>query len=170
MRNMLFGILEGSTAKVYRVSQRADTNLMAAYFLLDLEEYQLIKGGYPEDVSLVRQAGLTSQLPDDPDTVGKIIYRNDGQRAILYAVGQNAKDDGGYKDDRGSDKKRDDIIYWQRNLKEDIGQYGCFRLVFGCSLRRRTDKINEIAFLRRFVGEIQHGQTSCPFYGIPRVR
>ncbi len=120
MRDMLF--FDGSIAKVYRVSQRADTNLLAAYFLLDLEEYQLIKGCYPVDVSLLRQAGLTSQLPDDPDTDGKIVYRNDGQRAILYAVGQNAKDDGGYKDDRDSDKKRDDMIYWQRNLKEEIGQ------------------------------------------------
>lgn len=113
MRKMLFSILEGNIPKVYKVSERADTNLLAAYFLLDLEEHQLIKGCYPADVSQLRQVGLTSQLPDDPDTNGKIIYRNDREKAILYAVGKNAKDDCGYKDD----KEKDDIIYWQRNLK-----------------------------------------------------
>jgi len=122
MRNMVLSLIEGSIAKVYKISQRADTNLLAAYFLLDIEEYQLMKGCYPVDVSQLRQAGLTSQLPDDPDTDGKIIYHNDGQKAILYAVGPNAKDDGGYKDDKDSNKKRDDIIYWQRNLKEEIDQ------------------------------------------------
>lgn len=116
MRNTFFGILYGSIAGVYKASQRADTNLLAAYFLLDLEEHQLIKGRYPVDVSQLREAGLTSQLPDDPDTEGKIIYRNDGQRAILYAVGPNAKDDDGYKDDEG----RDDKIYWQRSVKEEM--------------------------------------------------
>jgi len=62
-------------------------------------------------------------LPDDPDSKGKIIYRNDEQRAILYAVGPNGKDDGGYNDDKNSNKrrskKRDDIIYWERNFKEE---------------------------------------------------
>jgi len=115
MRNLFFSILEGGTARVYKVSQKAATNLLAAYVLLDLEEYRLTKGSYPVDVSQLRQVGLTSELPDDPDTDGKIIYRNDGQRAILYAVGENAKDDGGYKDDKGSDQKRDDIIFWQRD-------------------------------------------------------
>jgi hypothetical protein len=118
MRNMLFSILDGSIAKVYKISQRTETNLSAAYFMLDLEEYRLINGRYPVEISQLRQAGRTSQLPDDPDSGGKIIYLNDGQRAILYAVGPNAKDDGGFNDDEGSEKKRDDIIYWQRDFKE----------------------------------------------------
>ena len=119
MRNMFLSVLDESIARVYKISQRACTNLLAAYFLLDLEEYQLIKGCYPVDVSQLRQAGLASQLPDDPDSDSEIIYLNDSQRAILYAVGANNKNDGGYKDDKGSDQKRDDIIYWQRSLKDE---------------------------------------------------
>ncbi len=118
MRHVVFGILLDTISDIYKLSQRSATNLLAAYFLLDLEEYQLTKGCYPEDISQLRQVGLTFPLPDDPDTDGKIIFRNDGQRAILYAVGKNTKDDGGYKDNRGSGNKRADIIYWQRNLKE----------------------------------------------------
>ncbi|MHC4215573.1 MAG: hypothetical protein ACYSWP_19660 [Planctomycetota bacterium] len=118
MRKMLFGILEGGTARVYKIPQRVNTNLLATYVLLDLEEYNIIKGSYPTEVSQLREAGLTSQLPDDPDSDGKILYFNDGQRAILYAVGKNGIDDGGYKDDKASDKKRDDIIYWERKLEE----------------------------------------------------
>ena len=122
IRNLFFNLLYAPIGNVYKVSQRADTHLLAGYFLLDLEEYHLMKGHYPVDVSHLRQAGLTSELPDDPDSDGKIIYRNDGQRAILYAVGGNAKDDDGYKDGGGTDKKRDDIIYWQKNLKEEVRQ------------------------------------------------
>ena len=118
MAKMMFSILDPSIARIYEISQRAETYLPAAYFLLDLEEYQLMKGCYPVDVSQLDDAGLTSQLPNDPYTDGKIIYSNDGNRAILYAVGRNGKDDGGYKDDKKSDKKRDDIIYWERNLEE----------------------------------------------------
>jgi hypothetical protein len=119
MRNRFFRILEGSIAKSYAVFRKADTGMLAAYVIFDLEEYRLIKGCYPGNVSQLREAGLTSQLPDDPDSDSKIIYRNDGQRAILYALGQNGKDDGGYKNDKDCDETRDDIIFWQRPLKEE---------------------------------------------------
>ena len=122
MRNVFFSVLDGSFARVYKLSRRADTNLLAAYFLIDLEEYKLMKGSYPVEVSQLTQAGLTSQLPNDPDTDGKIIYLNDGERAVLYAVGSNAKDDGGYKSDKNCDTKRGDIIYWQRDLKKETAQ------------------------------------------------
>jgi len=115
IRNTIFDFI-APFGNVYKVYQRADAHLLAGYFLLDLEEYHLMKGHYPVNVSQLREAGLTSELPDDPDSDGKIIYRNDGQRAILYAVGGNAKDD------EGVDKKRDDIIYWQKNLKEEVRQ------------------------------------------------
>lgn len=105
-------------AKIHKLLQRTDTYLLASYFLLDLEEYKLIKGSYPVDVSQLREAGLTCQLPDDPDGDGKIIYRNDGQRAILYTVGKNCKDDGGYRYKKGTEDRRDDIIFWERDLKE----------------------------------------------------
>jgi hypothetical protein len=115
-RSML-GIFDGGLAGLYKVSRRAKVNLTAAYLVLDLEEYQLSKGCYPADISELRQAGLTSPLPDDPDGDGKIIYRNDGQRAILYAVGPNGIDDAGCRDDEG----HDDNIYWERSLKEKKG-------------------------------------------------
>jgi hypothetical protein len=118
-RNACFRILEGAVGRVYKTSQKAGADLAAAYVVLDLKEYKLMKGDYPADINQLRQAGLTSELPDDPDREGKIIYRNDGQRAILYAVGPNGKDDGGYKDEKGPKEKRDDMIYWQRKLKNE---------------------------------------------------
>jgi hypothetical protein len=120
MRWISLSIHDSSIAGVYKYSQRAKTNLAAAYFLLDLEEYKLRKGGYPANVSQLKEAGFQGEFPDDIDSGGKIIYRNDGQRAVLYAVGYNAIDDGGYKDQRGSEKGRDDIIYWQRDVKNQM--------------------------------------------------
>jgi hypothetical protein len=115
MRNILFSILNKDVTRIYKASKRINTNLLAAYFFIDLEQYRLTKGNFPEDVSQLTDAGLTSTLPDDQDIDGKIIYCNDGQRAILYAVGKNGIDDGGYRNEKGFDKKRDDIIFWKRN-------------------------------------------------------
>jgi hypothetical protein len=117
MRKTLFDISDSSIVKIYQHSQKANTDLLAAYLVLDLEGYRLKKGSYPADVSQLKEAGFNSELPDDIDSGGKIIYRNDGQRAVLYAVGYNAIDDGGFQDERGSGDRRDDIVYWQRKLK-----------------------------------------------------
>jgi hypothetical protein len=114
-RNLLLDVLETAVFKVYKFSQRAQTNLSAVYLMCDLEEYQLTKGAYPVNIEQLKNADLTSTLPNDPDSDSKIIYSNDGQRAVLYAVGKNSRDDGGYKD---SDKERDDIIYWERSICE----------------------------------------------------
>lgn len=118
VRKAMFCILGNNIAKLYQNSQKANTNLLAAYFMLNLEEYRLSKGSYPADVLQLKEAGFRDELPDDIDSGGKIIYRNEGQRAVLYAVGYNAIDDGGFKDQWGSDDKRDDIVYWQRDLIE----------------------------------------------------
>ena len=113
IRKMLFSIVDPSIAKIYKISQRADTYLSAAYTILDLEEYRLMQECYPEGISQLNDIGLTSQLPSDPYTDDKIIYFINEQRAALYSVGQNGVDDGGYKDD----EERDDIIFWERNFK-----------------------------------------------------
>ena len=116
MRTMLFDISGPIIVKIYRLSQRTETTLSAAYLMIDLERYHLLKGCYPEDILQLKEAGLTCELPVDPDREGNIIYSNDGDRAVLYAVGENGRDDGGYRDSRKSDEKRDDRIFWERDL------------------------------------------------------
>lgn len=118
LRQIYVDVFDISLAKACRASQRAEAWLQAAYLLIDLEEYRLVHGCYPADVAQLRQAGLTSELPDDPHREGKMIYLNDGQRAILYTVGPNAIDDGGFNDEKKSEQKRDDIIYWKRELEK----------------------------------------------------
>jgi hypothetical protein len=112
-RNELLKLSYSSVPKVYEISQRAIANLCAAYVIVDLEQYHLTNGCYPADAFL-----FAAQLADDSDALGhKIIYRNDGHRAVLYAVGPNGKDDGGFKDEKQSAGKRDDIIFWERSIK-----------------------------------------------------
>lgn len=60
-------------------------------------------------------AGFTSELPDDPDADGSIIYSNNGRRVILYAVGKNGIDDGGYRHPK---EKRGDRIFWEREIQD----------------------------------------------------
>ena len=118
-RKMLVSIVEPSLTSVYKISQRAETTLSAAYVILDLEKYNLMKAQYPVDILELKDAGLSPELPNDPYTDSKIIYRNDSARAILYSVGRNGKDDGGYKDTKksGGKRERDDIIFWERTKK-----------------------------------------------------
>lgn len=116
-RKEFFSKNDKTTNKVYQIYELVNTYLSAAYFLINLEEYNLIKGSYPVNISQLREAGLTSELPNDPYSQCKINYCNDGKRAILYSAGENTKDDGGYTDKKSSGQ-RDDIIFWQRNLNQ----------------------------------------------------
>ena len=124
MRNKFLNLFSGGFVRVYKSSKKAGADLLAGYFLLDLEEYRLMKGMYPADVLELRGAGFNCELPDDVDSGGKVIYLNDGGRAVLYAVGKDGKDDGGYRDGKDADTKRDDVIYWERDLKEEMVQRG----------------------------------------------
>lgn len=118
MRNALLNVVEPAIGMPYKVSQRTNTTLSAAFIVINLEEYYLMKGCYPKDIQQLGDVGLRCKLPDDPDTDGCVIYSNDGKRAILYSVGKNGVDDKGYKDSKNSKGERDDIIFWKRKLSE----------------------------------------------------
>lgn len=112
---LLFIVADSSIFKVYKLSEKANSNVSAAYIAIDLEECKLKNGAYP-DASQLNDLDLTSRLPNDPHSDSKIIYRLDEDRAILYSVGSNAIDDGGYRDKEKTDSHRDDVIYWERKL------------------------------------------------------
>ncbi|MCF7956111.1 MAG: hypothetical protein K9M75_09940 [Phycisphaerae bacterium] len=113
MRNLFFSIMEPAMSKSYKLSERADSYVWAGYIAIDLEKYKLENGTYPSELS-----DLPSELklPRDPCSDGNILYRLDEKRAVLYSVGPNAKDDGGYKGMKNNDNRRDDIIYWERSF------------------------------------------------------
>lgn len=118
MRNVLVGIIEPSLARVYRIFQRTETTLSTVYVILDLENFYLTEGYYPADILQLYDAGFTSELPDDPDADGIIIYSNNGRRVILYAVGKNGIDDGGYRHPKESKEKKGDRIFWEREIQD----------------------------------------------------
>lgn len=115
LRNAMLNILEPTIVKVYELSQRTDTTLQIVRFILDLEEYKIKNNSYPQDISQLTYAGLTTPLPNDRYSNSSLIYRADGQTAILYSVGKNEKDDNGIKADNDPNNTADDRIYWQRN-------------------------------------------------------
>ncbi len=116
MRKTLAMMFEPSLFKAYKLSQQRPASIQAGHIILDLEEYRLRHDGYPAIISQLRQAGFNRELPNDPYSDNNVIYHNDGQRAVLYSVGKNGKDDGGYKDEGSGKDKRDDVIYWQRTF------------------------------------------------------
>jgi hypothetical protein len=65
-RKEFFSKNDKTTTKVYQIYQQVNTGLSAAYFLIDLEEYKLIKGNYPVNISQLKEAGLNSELPKSP--------------------------------------------------------------------------------------------------------
>ncbi len=99
------------------MSEVADSSVSACEVIFELEEYKVEEGGYPASISELIDAGYEVELPDDIDGEGKIKYLNDGSRSVLYGVGENGKDDGGYYDGKEDEGDRDDRIYWERDEK-----------------------------------------------------
>ena len=104
--------------RAYRSSREASTVLNSADLIFALEQYKIVTGTYPADISDLTESGYEAVLPEDAYSPGnKIIYRNDGVRAVLYSVGKNRIDDKGHNTRNKPDNKLKDHIYWERILK-----------------------------------------------------
>ncbi len=71
-----------------------DAQLASARVAVALELYRLAKGNYPSKLQELCPEFMT-ELPADPYDGKPIRYLNDGQRVVVYSVGENLRDDGG---------------------------------------------------------------------------
>jgi len=77
-----------------------------------LEQYRARTGGYPQRLDAVAEY-FGGQVPADPFTGGRFVYRPEEESFLLYSVGRNLADDGGKPSIREGD-----LVWreWQREL------------------------------------------------------
>lgn len=86
--------------------------------ILALQRWRLEKDEYPEDLRELVSAGLLEELPMDPYSDKRLVYRKTDDDFILYSVGRNFIDDGGkIVEERGDMQKwgshdDGDAVFW----------------------------------------------------------
>jgi hypothetical protein len=63
--------------------------------ILALHRWRLEKGGYPDRLADLVEAGYLARVPADPYTDSPLVYRVTGDAFTLYSLGPNFEDDGG---------------------------------------------------------------------------
>jgi len=89
----------------------------ATLTVLAVKQWQLETGSLPANLNVLVDAGLLSELPEDPYSDCSLVYRIDGDDFVLYSVGQNFVDDGGLS---GTDRdgkyilwgEEGDAVFW----------------------------------------------------------
>ena len=99
---------------------RAEARLACARVALALERYRLTHGDYPATLdSLV--PGHLPDVPVDPFDGKPVRYVNEGQRVVVYSVGEDLRDDGG-SDDTGASRQPLDIVFTVRAAQRQAGE------------------------------------------------
>jgi hypothetical protein len=78
-----------------------------------LRAYFQHSGNWPQDLAHIPEVLDWAEVPSDPFSGEPLKYRRDGDRILLYSIGQNLADDGG---EAGEDPAEGDIV-WQLNFK-----------------------------------------------------
>jgi len=96
---------------------QAITQYEAVITIFALKRWQREKGGYPEKLEELVEAGYLKELPDDPYSEGPLRYERRRNDFVLYSVGGDFKDDGGVfeKDEEGQVKMwtdEGDAVFW----------------------------------------------------------
>jgi len=89
--------------RVY-LRQRARRRLLIAHLLLRV--YYLREGSYPDSLHRLR----LEELVIDPFSSKQLVYRREGERYLLYSVGEDGKDDGGRRRQPGEHPVEGDAV------------------------------------------------------------
>jgi hypothetical protein len=104
--------------KVSEISYRSRAEVEALIATIAILRYEKEKGGYPEALAKLVEAGYLRKVPMDPYSDKSLGYKSKDDGFILYSFGVNFADDGGKVviDDRGYVQKWDydsgDTVFW----------------------------------------------------------
>ncbi len=106
-----------SAASEAEVRHRAQRQLVAASFAL--AAYKSEHGKYPDKLAKLLPE-ILKELPQDAFSGGTVKYTSDGEDYVIYSVGPNLVDDGGFgrQDEAPADVDGDDIAIRSRRQEE----------------------------------------------------
>jgi len=88
----------------------------ATVTVLALKRWRLEKGQYPMSLNELVMAGYLEQVPMDPYSDKRVIYKKTDDSFVLYSLGPDFDDDGGVENPKDSQKRRPegpgDEVFW----------------------------------------------------------
>lgn len=104
--------------RINELSHRAETDIKSTLAIVALLGYANDKGGYPESLEELVEAGYLEEVPIDAYSNKPVVYKKTNGDFLLYSVGPNFVDDGGIpgKDSKGKIRRMwaddGDTIFW----------------------------------------------------------
>lgn len=116
-KNIFLDLLMPALYRVNQVAYRTRIDVEATLAILAIFQYQKQQGQLPETQYALVEKGLLKEVPIDPFSDKRLVYRRTDDGFILYSVGYNFTDDGGKPctDDNGKYRtwgENGDRIFW----------------------------------------------------------
>jgi hypothetical protein len=86
--------------------------LQALITTLSILRYNSEKNGYPTTLSQLTMAGYLKELPKDPFSDKRLVYKRTQQGFILYSLGGDFDDDGGRRIKSDYSEEGGDHVFW----------------------------------------------------------
>ncbi|MBN1437487.1 MAG: hypothetical protein JW936_10480 [Sedimentisphaerales bacterium] len=99
------------------VAFRAKAEYEAALTILALRVWEMERGDWPGSLEELVAAGYLAELPRDPYSAGSLVYRREGDSFVLYSLGEDFDDDGGWQNPDspwGHGDEGGDRVFWPR--------------------------------------------------------
>ncbi len=115
--NTLLAVVEPAHKRLGQLLWRAKTHELATLTIVAVLRHGAERGGPPESLEQLVQAGYLDSLPDDPFGAGPLSYRKTSDGFLLYSWGENLTDDGGVQGLRQGGKPglwadNGDWVFW----------------------------------------------------------
>jgi hypothetical protein len=86
----------GSLLNQFRLPYQSACTVQALAALIAIERFHRDRGQYPESLEVLLSEGFIDRLPADSFSGKPLVYRRQTEGFILYSVGIDGQDDGGY--------------------------------------------------------------------------
>jgi competence protein ComGC len=115
-RYSLIRVFIPSLSRACEFAYRCKALHEATLTVLAIKRYREEKGQYPISLSELVAAGYIEQVPMDPYSDKRVIYKKTDDSFVLYSLGPDFDDDGGVENPEDSQKRRQegpgDEVFW----------------------------------------------------------
>ena len=115
-RYSLINIFMPALGRACKYAYRGRALHEATVTVLALKRWRLEKGQYPMSLNELVMAGYLEQVPMDPYSDKRVIYKKTDDSFVLYSLGPDFDDDGGVENPKDSQKRMQegpgDEVFW----------------------------------------------------------
>ena len=106
--NIFLEILMPAMGKCAEKSHKTRTDAQATLTVIAILRYHKQNSVFPENLRVLVDSGLLTEIPIDPFSDKTLIYRKTDGDFTLYSVGSDFEDDGGVE----TEERKEDRVFW----------------------------------------------------------